>query len=153
MTNNKSKKKVTSAKYLPQSRKKSAMNSGATSQASIPASRASIPSSQPSRHATVEEYNDDEDDVSHIGGMLDADGDRTMKATDGSDSKSKDSNSELSKTIPVFILASRKTHVWQNNLQSNRQHQSMPSLGQFLLLSMLKVVIAILFSVLPGAAN
>ena len=111
-----------SAKYLPQSGKKSAMNSGATSWASTLASRASIPSSQPGRHATVEESDDDEDDMSHIGSMLDTDGNRTMKVADGSDSESEDSNSELSKTKPVFILASRKTHVWQNDLQSNGQH-------------------------------
>src|SRR6202050_3757150 len=122
------------------------MKSGATSQASTPASRASIPSSQPLRHATVEESDDDEDDVTHVGGTLDADGDRTMEPADGSDSESKDSDSELSKTKPVFILASRNTHVWQNYSQRNGQHRSMPSSGQFLLLSMLKVVVALLFS-------
>jgi hypothetical protein len=119
MTNNKSKKKVTSAKYLPQSQEKSAMKSRATSQ---PASRASIPSLQPLRHATVEESDDDEDDVTHVGGTLDADGDRTMELEDGSDSESEDSDSELSKTKPVFISASHNTHVWQNNLRRNGQH-------------------------------
>jgi hypothetical protein len=46
----------------------------------------------------VVESNDDEDDVSHVDGMLNADSNRTMELADGSDSGSEDSNSELSKT-------------------------------------------------------
>ena len=101
----------------------------------------------------MEESDDDEGDVTHVGGTLNADGDRTMEPVDGLDSKSEDSDSELSKTKPVFILASHNTHVWQNNFRRNGQHQSMPSSSQFLLLSMLKVIVAILFSAPPGAAN
>jgi hypothetical protein len=67
--------------------------------------------------------------------------------------KSEDDNSKLGKTKPIFILFSHNTHVWQNNLQSNGQHPSMPSSGPFLLLSMLTAVVATLFSAPPRAAN
>jgi hypothetical protein len=67
-------------------------------------------SSQPSRHATVEE-SEDEDEVSHVGSMLEADGDRTMELADKSNSESEDDKTELSKKKPVFILVSCNTHV------------------------------------------
>jgi len=107
---NKSKKKAsgtvkkTSTKSLPQSRKASTIGkSAASSRASTPASRASIASSQPSRRATVEESEDEDDEASHVGSTLDADGDRTMEPADKSDSESEDDKTELSKTKSVFI--------------------------------------------------
>jgi hypothetical protein len=106
MTNNKSKRKTASTKSLTQSRKQSATKSGARSQALTPASgtsrATSRASSQPSRRVTVEE-SDDEDEVNHIGGTLDADDDRIMELADQSDSESEDDDSKLSKTKPVFI--------------------------------------------------
>ena len=101
----------------------------------------------------MEDSEDDEDEPNHIGGTLDADGDRTMEPADGSDNESEDDESELSKTKSVFILVSRNTHFWQNGSPRNGQHPYMPSSGQFRLLSMLKAVVATLFSVLPRAAN
>jgi hypothetical protein len=62
----------------------------------------------------VEESND-EDEVSHVGGTLDADDDRIMEPADQSDNESEDDESKLSKTKPVFILVSCNTHVWQND--------------------------------------
>jgi hypothetical protein len=156
MTNNKSKRKTASTKSLTQSRKQSATKSGARSQALTPASgtsrATSRASSQPSRRATVEE-SDDEDEVNHIGGTLDTDDDRIMEPADQSDSESEDDDSKLSKTKPVFILVSRNTYIWQIDLRRNGQPPSMPSSGRFLLLSMLKAVVATLFSAPPRAAN
>jgi hypothetical protein len=89
MTNNKSKKQGASTKSVTQSQKKSA-KSGATSRTLAPTSRilraTSRTSLQPSRHATVEE-SDDEDEVSHVGGTLNTDGDRVMEQAGMSDSK------------------------------------------------------------------
>lgn len=63
----------------------------------------------PSRCATVELSDDEDDEASHVGGTLDADGDTTMEPADmpnGSDSKSgdKDEESELGKTICILCL-------------------------------------------------
>ena len=110
MMNNKSKRKTTSTKSLTQSQKQSAIKSGTRSWALTPASRTLRASSQPSRCATVEESND-EDEVSHIGGMLDTDGDGIMEPADQSDSESENDDSKLSKSKSVFILVSHNTHV------------------------------------------
>ena len=65
------------------------------------------------------EESDHEDEVSHIGGALDADGNRIMELVDQSDSKSEDDDNKLNKTKPVFILVSHNTHVSQIDLQRN----------------------------------
>lgn len=109
MTNMKPKPKITAKekkKTVSQSLKKSNIKSRAASRLSISSSRASTAASSscgPSRCATVEESdNDDDNEAGHIGGTLERDGDVIMEPADIEDSEpeqSEDEEMELSKSV------------------------------------------------------
>lgn len=127
MINTKPRPKITvneKRKTVSQSLKKSNIKSRAASRLSISTSRASTAASSshgPSRCATVEESDDNDDnEASHIGGTLEKDGDVIMELADPEDSEpeqSEDEEMELSKSalylnisFPLTLLFARTTY-------------------------------------------